>query len=131
MPYMTVEPFTSAVLKANVDRVSTLCGIHQKPTLLTRGRDTVSALRRQEEPQCKGRIENVGKNCAAEQQRSKTPKKLLQVTAEINRLLQEKEGPTPSATNGSPPKTIKRLELLPAIRFLGSKLCAQCRLQEL
>jgi len=43
---MTVEPFTSPVLAANVNRVSPLCGIHQEPTLLARGRDTVSALRR-------------------------------------------------------------------------------------
>jgi hypothetical protein len=44
MPSMTVEPFTSAVLVANVDRVSSLGVIHEEPTLLARGRATVSAL---------------------------------------------------------------------------------------
>jgi hypothetical protein len=44
MPSITVEPFTSAVLVSNVDRVSSLGVIHEGPTLLARGRATVSAL---------------------------------------------------------------------------------------
>jgi hypothetical protein len=88
---MTVEPFTSAVLEANVNRVSSLCGIHQKPTLLTRGRDTVSALQWQEKPSMQGpnleRWQELCRQAATEQD----PKRLMELTAEIIRLLEDKE----------------------------------------
>jgi hypothetical protein len=91
MQCMTVEPFTSAVLVANVNRVSSLCGIHQKPTLLTRGEGNSVGSQAAGGTSMQGpnreRWEELCRQAAEEQD----PKRLLELTLEINRLLLEKE----------------------------------------
>jgi hypothetical protein len=90
MQCMTVEPFTSAVLVANVNRVSSLCGIHQKPTLLTRGEGNSVGSQAAGGTSMQGpnreRWEELCRQAAEEQD----PKRLLELTLEINRLLLEK-----------------------------------------
>jgi hypothetical protein len=91
MQCMTVEPFTSAVLVSNVNRVSSLCGIRQKPTLLTREEENSVGSQAAGGTSMQGpnreRWEELCRQAAEEQD----PKRLLELTLEINRLLLEKE----------------------------------------
>jgi len=59
--------------------------------LLAWGRATASALSGQEEPLCKGRTSNDGTELCREEATEQDPKRLMELTAEIIRLLNEKE----------------------------------------
>lgn len=85
MHHITVEPFTSAVLVANVDDVSSLCGIHEEPTLLARGRATVSAVSGQEAHSCRRRSENVREQLCGTT-REQDEKRLLELILETGCL---------------------------------------------
>jgi hypothetical protein len=90
MPHMTLEPFTSAQPIANVDHVSSLLGIHEELMLLARGRATASALSGRRNLMQGPNLERWQELCrqAATEQ---DPKRLMKLTAEIIRLLDEKE----------------------------------------
>jgi len=79
---VTVELFTSAVLVANVDHVSSLCEIPEG-----RAQHRLSAGRRLHARQNRERWEELCRQAAEE----KDPKRLLEITTEINCLLAEKE----------------------------------------
>ena len=90
MQCMTVEPFTFAMVVANVANVSSRPETPQEPTLLTRGRRR-RRLSTAGETLMQGpnteRWEELCRQAAEEQD----PKRLLELTLEINRLLLEKE----------------------------------------
>jgi hypothetical protein len=91
MPSITVEPFTSAVLVANVDRVSSLGVIHEGADSVSSGEGDSVGSQWQEKPSMQGpdveRWQELCREAATEQD----PKRLMELTAEIIRLLNEKE----------------------------------------
>jgi hypothetical protein len=91
MQCMTVEPFTARVLVTDVDHVSSLLADPRTADTVSSGEGDSVGSHWQEKPPCKGQILNDGRSFAARQLLSKIQKKLMQLTAEIIRLLNEKE----------------------------------------
>ena len=88
---MTVEPFTFAMVVANVANVSSRPETPQEPMLLARGRATASALSGRRNLDARAKQGTVGRELCRQAAEEQDPKRLLELTLEINRLLLEKE----------------------------------------